>query len=222
MKPNHELVAYLFVITSIMTLTSACTSQLPSEVADTVYTNGKIYTVNEAQPWAEAVAIKDGKFLVVGSNADVETVTGDGTEVVDLTGQFVMPGIVDMHAHPFTGVDMGIGGINLSSPGDLEAVLADIKQFVAEHPDRDVFLGGNWSIGGALFENDSADKIWKRFWLTLSSLSPNTPTETFFSAATGASAARCSKTTARTRRCWTRSCPMFRSSFLARAVTRPG
>ena len=40
----------------------------------------------------------------------------------------------------------------------MEAVLADIKQFVAEHPDRDVFLGGNWSIGGALFENDSADK----------------------------------------------------------------
>ena len=114
MKPNHELVAYLFVITSIMTLTSACTSQLPSEVADTVYTNGKIYTVNEAQPWAEAVAIKDGKFLVVGSNADVETVTGDGTEVVDLTGQFVMPGIVDMHAHPFTGVDMGIGGIQFA------------------------------------------------------------------------------------------------------------
>ena len=57
MKPNHELFAYLFVITSIMTLTSACTSQLPSEVADTVYTNGRIYTVNEAQPWAEAVAI---------------------------------------------------------------------------------------------------------------------------------------------------------------------
>ncbi len=141
-----------------MTLSPSCTSQLPSEVADTVYTNGKIYTVNDAQPWAEAVAIKDGKFLVVGSNADAEAVAEESTRVVDLEGKFVMPGIVDMHAHPFTGVDMGIGGINLSSPGDLEAVLADIKQFVAEHPDRDVFLGGNWSIGGALFENDSADK----------------------------------------------------------------
>jgi len=137
----------------------ACTSGPPSDqAADTVYTNGKIYTVDEAQPWAEAVAIKDGKFLAVGSNTDVNASTGGSTRVVDLGGKFVMPGIVDMHAHPFTGVDMGIGGINLSSPGDLEAVLADIRQFVAEHPDRDVFLGGNWSIGGALFENDSADK----------------------------------------------------------------
>jgi len=139
-------------------VTLGCSQQPSGDVADTVYTNGKVYTVNETQPWAEAVAIKEGKFLLVGSNADAEAVTGDATRVVDLGGKFVMPGIVDMHAHPFTGVDMGTGGINLSSPGDLEVVLADIRQFVAEHPDRDVFLGGNWSIGGALFENDSADK----------------------------------------------------------------
>lgn len=68
--------------------------------ADVIYTNGRIYTVNDAQPWVEAVAIKDGRFLVVGSNADVAAVTGDGTEVVDLDGAFVMPGIVDIHTHP--------------------------------------------------------------------------------------------------------------------------
>jgi hypothetical protein len=61
-------------------------SDTPSIVADTVYANGKIYTVNEAQPWAEAVAVKDGTFLVVGSNADIEAVTGEGTNVVDLGG----------------------------------------------------------------------------------------------------------------------------------------
>ena len=72
----------------------------PAVVADTVYTNGRIYTVDEARPWAEAVAIKDGKFLVVGSNADVEAVTGDGTEVIDLAGGFAMPGIGDTHIHP--------------------------------------------------------------------------------------------------------------------------
>ena len=47
-----------------------------AQTADIVYKNGKIYTVNEAEPWAEAVAVKDGKFLVVGSNADVDAVTG--------------------------------------------------------------------------------------------------------------------------------------------------
>jgi hypothetical protein len=68
-----------------------------SNAADTVYTNGKIYTVNEAQPWAEAVAIKDGKFLVVGSSDEVEAVTGEGTNAVDLAGAFVMPGLIDVH-----------------------------------------------------------------------------------------------------------------------------
>ena len=63
------------------------------ESADTVYRNGRIYTVNEAQPFAEAVAIKDGKFVLVGSNLDAEDITGESTEVVDLRGQFVMPGI---------------------------------------------------------------------------------------------------------------------------------
>jgi len=132
-------------------------SQQPPDAADVVYTNGKIYTVSEAQPWAEAVAIKDGKFLAVGSNADVKATAEESTRVVDLGGKFVMPGIVDMHAHPFTGVDMGIGGINFTKPGDPEAMLAAVERFVAESPDRDVFLGGNWNVGGIL-QNDSPDK----------------------------------------------------------------
>ena len=68
--------------------------------ADVVYTNGKIYTVNEPQPWAEAVAIKDGKFIAVGTAADVEAVKGERTKVVDLGGKFVMPGFTDAHLHP--------------------------------------------------------------------------------------------------------------------------
>ena len=71
-----------------------------AQTADTVYTNGKIYTVNEAQPWVEAVAIKDGKFIKVGSIGDVKGHIGDNTEVSDLEGGFVMPGIGDSHIHP--------------------------------------------------------------------------------------------------------------------------
>jgi predicted amidohydrolase YtcJ len=55
-------------------------------VADTVYTNGRIYTVTEDKPWAEAVAIIDGKFVAVGSEADVEAANGDRTAGIDLGG----------------------------------------------------------------------------------------------------------------------------------------
>lgn len=134
----------------------ACT-RTPKETVDTIYTNGKIYTVNEAQPWVEAVAIKDGKFIKVGTTTEVEALAGDNTNIVDLGGQFVMPGIVDMHAHPFTGVDMGIGGLNLNTPDNAEEILKDIKNYVKANPDKDVILGGNWNVGG-LFKNDSPDK----------------------------------------------------------------
>ena len=67
--------------------------------ADTVYINGRIYTVDETQPWAEAVAIKDDKFVAVGSNDDVASVTGENTDVIDLAGKFVMPGFSDAHLH---------------------------------------------------------------------------------------------------------------------------
>lgn len=134
----------------------SCTNQ-PKEVADTIYTNGKIYTVDEAQPWAEAVAIKDGRFIKVGSNDEVSILKGDNTKVINLDGQFVMPGIVDMHAHPFSGVDMGTGSLNLSDPGNPEANIIDIKEFIANNSGRDVILGGNWSVGG-IYKNDSPDK----------------------------------------------------------------
>jgi hypothetical protein len=89
-----KLATYLFALV-LAWISVACAQ--PDEVADTVYTNGRIYTVNEAQPWVEAVAIKDGTFQVVGSNAEVEAVTGGSTEVVDLGGAFAMPGLIDIH-----------------------------------------------------------------------------------------------------------------------------
>ena len=71
-----------------------------AQFAETVFRNGKIYTVNEQQPWAEAVAIKDGSFIKVGSDDDVRSLIGDDTDVVDLRGNMVMPGILDLHSHP--------------------------------------------------------------------------------------------------------------------------
>src|SRR5262245_65982880 len=68
-------------------------------VADTIYTNGEVITVNDAQPSAEAVAVKDGKILDVGARDDVMRYQGASTEVVDLRGRTMVPGFVDGHSH---------------------------------------------------------------------------------------------------------------------------
>jgi predicted amidohydrolase YtcJ len=86
-----------FVALILLITTSA---GVAAETADSAYINGKIYTVDATKPWAEAVAIKDGKFIAVGSNEAIAAVTGEGTKVVDLDGGFAMPGIHDTHVHP--------------------------------------------------------------------------------------------------------------------------
>jgi predicted amidohydrolase YtcJ len=140
-------------IAGLLSVSMACSPQ-PAEVADTVYTNGRIYTVDEAQPWAEAVAIKDGKFLVVGSAADVEAVTGEGTEVVDLGGKFVMPGMIDVHTH---GVDAHLpSAIQLSDSSDLDLILSEIKAHVEAHSERDAFHFATFGFG--LFPGDNGPK----------------------------------------------------------------
>jgi opacity protein-like surface antigen len=72
-----------FLLGTIL-LTAAFSSAVSAQIADTVYTNGKIYTVNEKKPWVEAVAIKNGKFMKVGTNADIKAVIGKATKVINL------------------------------------------------------------------------------------------------------------------------------------------
>jgi predicted amidohydrolase YtcJ len=121
----------------------------PAIVADTVYTNGKIYTVDESQPWVEAVAIKDGRFIAVGSSADVEAVTGETTEVIDLDGGFAMPGIGDNHIH--AGLTMPKRAF-CALPGTFydpteEQTLDALKECIANYPeDREWFIGTGWSL----------------------------------------------------------------------------
>jgi predicted amidohydrolase YtcJ len=67
--------------------------------ADLIFHSGKIYTVDRQRRWAEAVAVKDGKILAVGSDKTVRRFRGSHTQIVDLAGRMAMPGLVDVHNH---------------------------------------------------------------------------------------------------------------------------
>ena len=126
-----------------------------SDAADTVYSNGKIYTVNEAQPWAEGVAIKGEAILAVGSNEDVEAVTGPDTQVIDLDGSFVIPGLIDVHNHVL-GAAMGRANLYLQDPNDIDAMLAEIKAYADANPDLRFIRGESWNLG--VFPDNSPRK----------------------------------------------------------------
>ena len=118
----------------------------PKETADTIITNGKIYTVDKENAWAEAAAIKDGKFIAVGSNDEIGRLQGDQTEVVDLAGKFVMPGLVEDHMHPDM---MAENKMNIEVPSPempYEEFGNKIENFLSKYPDTKWVFGGplNW------------------------------------------------------------------------------
>src|SRR5438552_4149718 len=67
--------------------------------ADLVLLNGKIWTVNKAQPEAEAVAVWHGRITAVGNSNDIRALVGEKTKVIDLKGRRVIPGFYDSHIH---------------------------------------------------------------------------------------------------------------------------
>lgn len=67
--------------------------------ADRILVNGNIITVDADDSLAEAVAIKDGRIVAVGSNAEIEALAGETTERIDLDGKTATPGLLDAHCH---------------------------------------------------------------------------------------------------------------------------
>src|SRR5437870_11955845 len=80
------------ILLSALALSSA---QSKTEPADIVFKNGNIYTVNERQPHAEAIAVRAGRIVFVGSNKEAKAYEGRRTRVVDLQGKTVVPGLTD-------------------------------------------------------------------------------------------------------------------------------
>ncbi|MEP6686399.1 MAG: amidohydrolase [Verrucomicrobiota bacterium] len=124
-------------------------SSVFAESADMIFLNGNIYTVNDRQPKAEALAVKGDRIIFVGSNADAQKQKSDATRVVDLHGQTVVPGLTDSHCHIF-----GIGerelGLNLEGTASLEDLLAKVRDRVAQTEP------GKWIIGRGWIES-----LWK-------------------------------------------------------------
>ncbi len=71
----------------------------PELAADLILTNGKVLTMDSSNRVVEAVAIRDGKVMAVGSSREIEALAGSGTEAIDLRGRTALPGLVDVHVH---------------------------------------------------------------------------------------------------------------------------
>lgn len=111
--------------------------------ADLVLINGIIATVEDDNPSAEAVAVKDGKIFAVGSTSEIEKYVGDSTRVIDLKGKFVMPGFNDSHAH-FLGIGNSKQILDLREAKNWDEVIEIIAKAAETTKPGEWIIGRGW------------------------------------------------------------------------------
>ena len=120
-------------------------STYAKEQADTVYLNGQIETLNHKQPLAHAVAIQNEKFIAVGSDQHIKTYIGPQTKVIDLNGQFVVPGFVDAHTHPMETIwlkEVWVDARFPVTPSVKQALLNIAERVKATPKDQWIYVAG--------------------------------------------------------------------------------
>jgi len=111
--------------------------------ASLVLLNGKIWTVNDAQPRAQAVACLGSRIVAVGSNGEIRKWIGAGTEAIDLGGKLVLPGFNDAHVHFFSGGE-NLASVQLRDAKSEEELRRRIAEFAAKQPAGRWITGGDW------------------------------------------------------------------------------
>jgi predicted amidohydrolase YtcJ len=114
--------------------------------ADLVLVHGRVYTVDDAKPWAEAVAVTGGKIVAVGSDTEVARHRGPRTRVVDLGGRMLMPAFGDAHDHPVFG-GMSYARCSLHDGHTVDDYRRIIKACIARSPGSGTIYGTGWEDG---------------------------------------------------------------------------
>jgi len=122
---------------SLLRCAAAQSPPAPSGAADLIYSGGPIVTINDAQPSAEAVAVRGGRILAVGSRQQVEATRGPGTRMVNLEGRTMLPGFVDPHGHVVMVGLQAVGANMLAAPdgeaNDIAAVIRILREWVGRN-----------------------------------------------------------------------------------------
>lgn len=147
-KPAHMF--FLLLLSGV--LLPGCTETAQPEAAqseryaETIFSNGQIYTLNPVQPWATHMAIGEGQILAVGDATTVAAFKSAQTRNEDLAGQFVMPGIIDAHAHPAWGGVTAIYYCLFAATAPPDEVRAIISDCVAQAAPEETWIqGGLWA-----------------------------------------------------------------------------
>lgn len=142
---DRAMMRALVRLSAVCLLAAGCTRPPEAPRADLVLIGGRIHTFDTARSRAEAVAVRDGRIVAVGSTADIQRLAGPDTRTVDLAGRLVLPGFHDAHVHPMSaGVELG--QCNLNDLPSAAATLDAIRACMAGNGGRPWLVGGGWQL----------------------------------------------------------------------------
>jgi len=129
------------------------------EAADIIIINGRIYTQDPDLPWTEAAACRQGKITAVGGSQEILSLKEEGTDVLDLEGAYMLPGLIDTDGSPVTEV-FEDSCLRLYDDMDTASVLDSVEFYASEHPEMKTVLA--WGYDTGLEERNSSDDMKKR------------------------------------------------------------
>ncbi|KAG4960055.1 putative amidohydrolase YtcJ [Glycine soja] len=143
-------------------------SQLSQPVADLVLRNGVIYTSDDSLPFADSMAVANGRVLCVGNRSFVQEFEGYGTQVLDLGGKVVVPGFIDSHVHFIDGgLQLQMMQVKLRGVNKKEEFIRRIKDAAQSTKQGSWILGGGWN--NDLWGGDLPAASW------INDVTPNNP-----------------------------------------------
>ena len=146
----RTVLSFLVAAATITATSGIVVAQQATVAADLVVRNGRIYTADGARPIVAAIAIRDGRVIFVGDEAGARALTGAGTQVLDIGGRTVIPGMTDAHAH-VAGLGESLRNVDLVGTTSYQQVIARVVERARHTPK------GEWIIGRGWDQNDWGD-----------------------------------------------------------------
>jgi hypothetical protein len=130
----------LFVALSFTHATAAL-----AQSADTVLVNGKIATLDRQSSVAQALAVRGGRIVAVGSAADIRRLTGPNTRVIDVGGRTVIPGLIDSHMHAIRAALSYATEVSWIGARSIPEAMARIREAAGDKPGAWLIVAGGWT-----------------------------------------------------------------------------
>jgi predicted amidohydrolase YtcJ len=140
-------------IVPLLLLCTACQPRPAPEPATLIVHNAQVYTVNDAQPQAEAVAVRGDRIVLVGTNQAALELRGPQTRVIDAQGRTLLPGLQDSHGH-FAGLGASLRVLRLRGTTSFDQIVEMVRARAASA------RPGEWIQGRSWDQNDWPDKAW--------------------------------------------------------------